>query len=186
MSVRPALLDLIRAVVALPRAAHALTVGAVTGLPLPETDGLVMAVRAAQALLEEALLHNSLPTERRDARAILRVEARASAVAPDSFTESLKGWAADPAVRPHQPRGNDMLGMTVRDKITGFKGVVTGEVNYLTGCNQVLVAPPLGGDGALRGSEWFDVQRVEVDHAFPAIQLDNGPNPGCDRAPPKR
>lgn len=78
MNVRPALLDLARAVAALPRAANALTDGAVMGHPLPHTDGLVRTVRATQALLDEVLRNNSLPAERKAARAILRVEARAA------------------------------------------------------------------------------------------------------------
>lgn len=78
MSVSPALLDLGRAVAALPRAAHALTVGAVMGHPLPDTDGLVMTLRATQSLLDEVYRNNSLPAERKAVRAILRVEARAA------------------------------------------------------------------------------------------------------------
>jgi hypothetical protein len=100
VSVSPALLDLGRAVAALPRAAHALTVGAVTGGSLTEKDGLVMTLRATQALLEEVYRHNSLPDERKAVRAILRVEARASATDTESFADSCKRWAADPAHRP--------------------------------------------------------------------------------------
>ena len=32
------------------------------------------------------------------------------------------------------------LGKTVKDSITGFKGIATGRVEYLTGCRQYLVA----------------------------------------------
>lgn len=77
------------------------------------------------------------------------------------------------------------LGHTLRDRITGFTGVCTGYVHYLTGCNQVLLAPPLSADGAMRDSQWFDVQRCEVTGA-PPIVLDNGATPGADRAAPKR
>jgi hypothetical protein len=34
------------------------------------------------------------------------------------------------------------LGRRGRDVITGFEGVITGHVAYLTGCNQYLLAPP--------------------------------------------
>lgn len=77
-----------------------------------------------------------------------------------------------------------MLGMTVRDRITGFTGVVTGYCQYLTGCNQALVVPPLK-DGALQESQWLDVQRLE-DTGAERIVLDNGATPGCDKAAPKR
>jgi hypothetical protein len=80
----------------------------------------------------------------------------------------------------------NFLGLTVKDRITGFQGAVTGYVQYLTGCNQVLVVPPLGADGALRDAQWFDVQRVDVVQHIPRHELDNGANPGCDKAAPKR
>lgn len=79
------------------------------------------------------------------------------------------------------------LGYTYKDKITGFTGVATGYVQYLTGCNQVLVAPRVAEDGALRDSQWFDVQRLERHETNRArVELDNGVTPGCDRAAPRR
>jgi hypothetical protein len=78
-----------------------------------------------------------------------------------------------------------LLGATVRDKVTGFTGVVTGFVQYLSGCNQVLVVPPIKEDGSLPDPQWFDVQRVDAQ-ATPLIVLDNGSTPGFDRAPPVR
>ncbi|MDB5937513.1 MAG: hypothetical protein JWQ01_4857 [Massilia sp.] len=78
-----------------------------------------------------------------------------------------------------------VLGSTYKDKITGFEGVATGFVQYLTGCNQALLAPRCGDDGALRDSQWFDQQRLEV-LTNRVISLDNGVTPGCDKAAPKR
>ncbi len=77
-----------------------------------------------------------------------------------------------------------MLGKTLRDRITGFTGIVTGHVEYLTGCNQCLLTPPMR-DGKRMEAEWFDVQRLE-DTGAAAIVLDNGATPGSDRAAPKR
>ncbi len=79
-----------------------------------------------------------------------------------------------------------MLGKTVTDKITGFKGVVTGTVQYITGCNQVLVAPRAKDDGAHVESHWVDEQRVVVDDTVDVVKLENGKTPGFDREPPKR
>lgn len=78
------------------------------------------------------------------------------------------------------------LGRTATDKITGFKGVVTGRVEYLTGCNQLLIAPKVGSDGALKDSQWFDEQRCEFDDSAETVVLNNGRTPGPDRAAPKR
>lgn len=77
------------------------------------------------------------------------------------------------------------LGREYRDKITGFKGVATGYVQYITGCNQALLAPQVGQDGALRDSQWFDEQRLD-ETGERTIVLSNGTSPGFDKAAPKR
>lgn len=59
------------------------------------------------------------------------------------------------------------LGKKVRDKITGFHGVVTGRVEYLTGCEQVLIQPPTKQDGAWVDSHWLDIDRVEAVESVP-------------------
>ena len=78
------------------------------------------------------------------------------------------------------------LGRTATDKVTGFKGVITGVCFYLSGCNQALLMPRVGSDGAHRDGQWFDVQRLDVDADADAIVLDNGGTPGFDKAAPKR
>jgi hypothetical protein len=77
------------------------------------------------------------------------------------------------------------LGSKVKDKITGFTGIATGYCSYISGCNQVLINPPVSADGNFQDSHWFDEQRLErVDVSI--ITLDNGNNPGADKAAPKR
>ncbi|HZL20544.1 MAG TPA: hypothetical protein VFG23_22625 [Polyangia bacterium] len=78
------------------------------------------------------------------------------------------------------------LGTTVRDQITGFLGVVTGRAEYITGCNQALVAPPVDAAGKSVASEWFDEQRLVLVPEYGTVTLDNGKTPGCDKAAPKR
>lgn len=77
------------------------------------------------------------------------------------------------------------LGKTYTDKITKFSGVATGHVRYISGCNQVLLAPPVDAEGKLRESQWFDEQRLEEQGAA-MIVLDNSKTPGPDRMAPKR
>lgn len=77
------------------------------------------------------------------------------------------------------------LGKKYKDKVTGFQGVATGFVQYLTGCNQALIQPSCSSEGALRDSSWFDVQRLEEQDGDPVV-LDNGENPGFDKEAPKR
>jgi hypothetical protein len=77
------------------------------------------------------------------------------------------------------------LGKKYEDRITGFSGIAIGRVVYITGCNQVLIAPPISADGALRDSAWFDEQRLKTLDGK-QIQLDNGDTPGaCQQAPIK-
>jgi hypothetical protein len=78
------------------------------------------------------------------------------------------------------------LGVTVRDKINGFHGIVTGYVYYISGCNQALVSPPVSADGKIQEGQWLDVQRLEIDASVEQIVLDNDATPGFDAEPPKR
>lgn len=76
------------------------------------------------------------------------------------------------------------LGVTVRDRITGFRGVVTAHAEYLTGCNQALVQPTELDAGKYPSACWLDVQRLVIEEAE-LFTLDNGKTPGCDApAPP--
>lgn len=57
------------------------------------------------------------------------------------------------------------IGDKVRDRITGFEGVITGYVHYISGCDQVLVAPRVKEDGSAISSQWFDDDRVDIVEA---------------------
>jgi hypothetical protein len=54
------------------------------------------------------------------------------------------------------------LGQEGRDKITGFQGIITAQVEYLYGCNQYGLAPRVGEDGVVKNTEFFDEGRIEV------------------------
>lgn len=54
------------------------------------------------------------------------------------------------------------LGSKVRDTITGFEGIATGNSTYLNGCISICITrSELTKDGEPK-VEWFDEQRVEV------------------------
>jgi hypothetical protein len=78
------------------------------------------------------------------------------------------------------------LGRTYRDKISDFIGVATGYVQYITGCNQVLLGPKVKEDGSLPNSQWFDEQRLEPVQNVPDVTLDNGHTPGFGEEAPIR
>jgi len=75
------------------------------------------------------------------------------------------------------------LGQKCKDKVTGFEGVAIGHVRYISGCNQVLLSPPVGKDGAHRESHWFDEQRL-IQTSKKVIVLDNTRSPGFDMPAP--
>lgn len=77
------------------------------------------------------------------------------------------------------------LGARYRDRITGFTGIATGIVRYISGCNQVLLVPAAKDGNELKTGEWFDVQRAE-ELEGDVIVLDNSLTPGCDQPAPKR
>ena len=83
------------------------------------------------------------------------------------------------------------FGQTVVDVITGYRGVVTGKVSYLTGCNQSLVVPKVNEKGEKCAGEWIDDDRLEVDAAIPRVVLTKPAatpavqSAGPDIAPPR-
>lgn len=76
------------------------------------------------------------------------------------------------------------LGRKGKDKITGYVGVVTGCVEYISGCNQLLLVPAVGKDGKVPDAQWFDEQRIDLSGK--PIVLDNSKTPGPDKEAPKR
>jgi hypothetical protein len=51
------------------------------------------------------------------------------------------------------------LGATLKDLISGFQGIATGRVSYITGCDQYLLQPQ-SKDGDKKEAIWFDVNRL--------------------------
>lgn len=54
------------------------------------------------------------------------------------------------------------LGMEAMDKITKFRGIITGHCNYLYGCTQYGITPAIGTDGKIAETYWFDEGRIEI------------------------
>ena len=77
----------------------------------------------------------------------------------------------------------DELGRTYKDRITGFEGVVTGRVEYISGCNQLLLSAKVGKDSTTK-TMWVDEQRVELVSDVQQIVLDNEKTSGHDESAP--
>lgn len=54
------------------------------------------------------------------------------------------------------------LGLEAKDKITGFKGIITSRVEFLTGCNRYCIQPQELKDGKRIESEYFDEAQIEI------------------------
>ena len=80
-----------------------------------------------------------------------------------------------------------LLGLKGKDVITGFEGIITGDVSYLTGCRRLLIAPP-SDNGAMRESHWFDIDCIEIlNNERIALPISEGAEtPGFGKQAPKR
>lgn len=57
----------------------------------------------------------------------------------------------------------ELLGKTVEDMVTGFRGVVVGVTEYMYACSRVTVEPSQANkDGGMASAEGFDCLGVEV------------------------
>ena len=74
-------------------------------------------------------------------------------------------------------------GDVVFEKITGFKGTITGTCYYLTGCNQYLVTAQ-SKDGAEPVAIWYDEGRLTLVEKEKFNPNDvSGKENGCDILP---
>lgn len=78
---------------------------------------------------------------------------------------------------------HDSIGKTFKDNVTGFTGVATGRIEYITGCNQLCLSPKVTDPSKATEPAWFDEQRLE-EQGLPKITLDNGKSPGFGDLPP--
>lgn len=64
-----------------------------------------------------------------------------------------------------------LLGLPVKDAVTGFKGVVTSVSFDLYGCVQAVIAPAeLDEKGIPREGRWFDVSRLQILDPHPVMR----------------
>ena len=53
------------------------------------------------------------------------------------------------------------LGTEVKDRITGFEGIATSRVEYLTGCTQIGIPSPVDKDGKVPEIVYLDESRLD-------------------------
>ncbi len=57
---------------------------------------------------------------------------------------------------------NIKLGSKVRDKVTGFTGIATAKIEYLNGCIQICIKPPVGENNIMPDVEYVDIDQIEI------------------------
>jgi hypothetical protein len=55
-----------------------------------------------------------------------------------------------------------LLGKKVKDKVSGFTGIVTGRHEFLAGCTRYSVQPEVDKDGKLPEVQTFDDPQLEI------------------------
>lgn len=55
----------------------------------------------------------------------------------------------------------DLLGRYMRDRVSGFEGVISSISFDLYGCIQAAVSPRVDKDGKLPDGKWMDIHRLE-------------------------
>ncbi len=65
------------------------------------------------------------------------------------------------------------LGLKVKDRVTGYEGVVTSIGFDLYGCIQAIVNPGSDKDGKLQDSNWFDIGRLQILEETPVMDRPN-------------
>jgi hypothetical protein len=54
------------------------------------------------------------------------------------------------------------LGLTAKDKITGFSGIITVRCEFLTGCNRYCIQPVELKDGKPLDTIYFDEAQISI------------------------
>lgn len=68
----------------------------------------------------------------------------------------------------------ELLGLKVKDRVTGFTGIAESISWDLYGCIQAVVRPPVDDKGAMPDGKWIDVLRLEVLDATPIMAIPGG------------
>jgi hypothetical protein len=54
------------------------------------------------------------------------------------------------------------LGNQVKDVVSGFKGIVVALIEYINGCDQCCVQPPVDKEGKIPDAQYFDYKRLKI------------------------
>ena len=79
------------------------------------------------------------------------------------------------------------LGQSVKEKVTGFTGIITGRAQYITGCNQYCIQPASEKGDKYPDAHWSDEGRLEkTEGKFIDPSELTGDEDGCDSPHPTK
>lgn len=74
-------------------------------------------------------------------------------------------------------------GQRLKDKVTGFTGIVTARIEYINGCIQYCIKPSVGIDNKMPQCEYIDQGQLEfVDDG---VQVESTPTGGPQADAPR-
>ncbi len=75
------------------------------------------------------------------------------------------------------------LGMKLKCIVTGFEGIVIGRNEWLNGCVQYCIKPPVDKDGKIQEGQWIDEEQLGKMKGglCVATKQTGGPNPDAPR-----
>ena len=79
-------------------------------------------------------------------------------------------------------------GDKVKEKITGFEGVITGTCFYITGCDQYLVVPKSKKPNVKSEGAWYDEGRLDLveENVLDTNKVASKSGTGSDVAAPNK
>ncbi len=57
---------------------------------------------------------------------------------------------------------NQKLGVKAKDTVTGLTGILTARIEFLNGCVQYCLTPPIDKDGKIVKDEYIDYTQLEL------------------------
>jgi len=73
------------------------------------------------------------------------------------------------------------LGSKVKDNVTGLTGIVTGRTEYINGCVQYIVKPPMGKNGKVPDAEYVDEEQLSILGKGVSVKTTPSGGPQSDR-----
>jgi hypothetical protein len=75
------------------------------------------------------------------------------------------------------------FGKEAKDKITGFKGIITAKCEYIYGCTQYGLTPKTSKNGEQKDIGWFDEGRINIIGKGIEVKEVKSEKNGCENQP---